>query len=80
MSWRCCHGSVTYEHGRGSCPSLSSAEQAEHKAEPSVTYSREAAGSASAVCTDDESPAAVGDQCTRVRDINTLTDALDDHL
>lgn len=80
MSRRCCHGSVTYEHGRGSCPSLSSAEQAEHKAEPSVTYSQEAAGSANAVCTDDESPATLGDQCTRVRSINTLTDTLDDHL
>lgn len=42
MSRRCCHGSVTYRHGRGSCPSLSSAEQAEHKAELSVTYSRTA--------------------------------------
>lgn len=75
MSRRCCHGSVTYEHGRGSCPSLSSAEQAEHKAELCVTYSREAAGSANAVRTDHESPAAVGDQCTRIRGINTLTDA-----
>lgn len=46
-----------------------------------VTYSREAAGSVNAVCTDDESPAEAGDQWTRVRDINTLKDTLlDDHL
>lgn len=45
-----------------------------------VTYSREAAGSANAVCTDEESPATSGDQYTRVRDINTLTDTLDGHL
>lgn len=81
MSWRCCHGSVTYRHRRGSCPSPSSAEQPEHEAVLPVTYSWEAASSVNAVCTDDVSPAEAGDQWSRVRDINTLKGTLlDDHL
>lgn len=40
MSWRCCRGSVTYKHGRGSCPSLSCAEQPEHKTALPSTHSQ----------------------------------------
>lgn len=81
MSRSCCHGSFVQKYGRVSCPSWSCAEQPVQKESFSVTYSCEAVGSVSAVCTDDESPVEAGDQWTRVEDINSLKNTtVDDHL